>query len=271
MDALKATEPNKIKYAARALGKLIAGADALFTAGTYAIALDYHKTQGAKAGLKGKELDAYAHREAERSVDRVAQPTRAGARSLFENTTTGPLARIGWAFASESRQKIALAAWAARDPKKLARTLAVVWGAGGLAAALIRTAWRDMRDDDDEEIFDEKSWSLSRLAAATAAGPFQGIPAFGELIESGINHMTGTYAPSGGMLSQAADGVTAAKRLVTGKTAESNEPVEQTLKAVKSFLFTVGLANDTVAAANSLLNIADDAAKIADNLDGVDR
>ena len=46
--------------------------------------------------------------------------------------------------------------------------------------------------------------------------------------------------------------------------------MEDTLKAAKSILFTVGLFNDTVAGANSLANVLEDGAKIADNLNGVE-
>lgn len=268
LDALAATEPNRIKHAARQMGRLIAGADALFTAGTYAIALDYHRGQGRKANFTGADLEAYAHREAERAVDRVAQPTRAGARSLFENSTTSPLARAGWAFASEARQKIALAAWATRgakqDPANFARTLAVVWGAGGLAAAIIRSAWRDMKDDEDEDIFDERNWSAARLLAATVAGPLQGIPVFGDIVESGINRTAGVYVPGGDIFSQAQGGVTGAKKLVTGKA----DNAEERLKAAKAMLFTMGLANDTLAAASTLANVAEDGVKVVDNLNG---
>lgn len=285
MDALAATEPNAIKHAARELGKLIAGADALFTAGTYAITLDFHRTQGAKMGMTGAALDTYAHNEAERSTDRVAQPTRSANRSLFENTSTSPLARAGWAFASEARQKIALAAWAARsfkaEPKQFFRTLAVVWGAGGLAAALIRAAWRDMKDDDDEEVFDARNWSLSRLAAQTITGPLQGIPGFGDMLEAGFNRVFGVYAPGGDIFSQSEDGVTAAVKLLRGKTLHTTTPsgrvkdnpewLEDSLKSAKSVLFTLGLGNDTIAGANSLLNLVEDGAKVVDNLDGPEK
>ena len=187
-------------------------------------------------------------------------------------------------FASEARQKIALAAWAARaaktDPKKFARTVAVVWGAGGLASALIRAAWRDMKDDDDEDVFDARNWSLARLASQTMAGPLHGIPGFGDMIEAGINRAFGVYAPGGDIFSQSDDGITAAKKLITGKTMHTVTPsgkvkdnpewLEDSLKAAKSVLFTLGLGNDTIAGANSLLNLVEDGAKVVDNLNGAE-
>lgn len=263
-----ATEPNRIKHAARELGRLIAGADAFFTAGTYAITLDYHRMMGRKMGMEGAALDQYAHAEAVRSTERVAQPTRAANRSLYENTLTNPLARIGWAFASESRQKIAMAAWDfAKAPlgQKL-RTAAVVWGAGGLAATIIRGIWRDMKDDDDEDLLDDKNWSLGRIISGTLAGPLSGVPVFGDMAESVFNRTFGLYSSDGDILSQAGDAGTAAKNLVTGKTLESDQPVEDTMKAVKAIMFTMGLTNDTLAATNALTNVIEDSIKVADNL-----
>jgi hypothetical protein len=267
MDALAASKPSRTKHAARQVGKLIPGADALFTAGTYAIVLDYHRSIGRKLGLRGPALDAYATRAAERATDRVAQPTRTGARSFFENTTTAPTLRASWAFASEARQKIALAAWSARsNPAQMARTLAVVWGAGGVMAAMIRAAWRDLKDDDDEDVFDEKNWSLKRLLTSAAAGPLQGVPLVGDIIEGTLFKLTGQFLPSGNMFSQAEAGATGAKKLLTGKA----ETPEEKLKAAKAVLFTLGLTNDSLAAASTLANIAEDAAKVVDNLEGTD-
>ncbi len=267
MDALAASKPSRTKHAARQVGKLIPGADALFTAGTYAIVLDYHRSIGRKLGLRGPELDTYATRAAERATDRVAQPTRTGARSFFENTTTAPTLRASWAFASEARQKIALAAWSARsNPAQMARTLAVVWGAGGVMAAMIRAAWRDLKDDDDEDVFDEKNWSLKRLLTSAAAGPIQGVPLVGDIIEGTLFKLTGQFLPSGNMFSQAEAGATGAKKLLTGKA----ETPEEKLKAAKAVLFTLGLTNDSLAAASTLANIAEDAAKVVDNLEGTD-
>jgi hypothetical protein len=272
LDALATAEPNRVKQAATRLGKLISGADAFFTSGTYAILLDYHRAAGAKMGMTGAKLDAYAHQQAERSTERVAQPVRQGTRSIFENLSTGPMVRIGWAFASEPRQKIALAAWALRNAKKnparFARTAAVVWGAGGVMASLIRAAWRDMREDDDDEVFDDRNWNVKRLLVSSAAGPVQGIPGLGPLLEGIAFRTAGVYAPEGDIFSQAGRGVDSARKLASGTTLESDEPVEDTLKAAKGILFTMGLWNETIAAATSLSNVAEDAAKVVDNFDG---
>lgn len=267
---LDTNNPNAIKHAVNRLGQLISGADGLFTAGTYAILLDYHRAEAGKQGFTGPEADNYAHEQAIRSTERVAQPTRAGTRSLFENTATSPLSRLGWAFASEARQKIALAAWAASNakasPARAARVALVVWGAGGLMAAAIRSAWKDLRDDDDEELFDERNWSLKQLIAATLSGPLQGIPGLGEAMQSAVAKATGTYDPGGNLLSSLGRSVPAAKDILTGDFMESDEPVEDTMKDVEAILTAAGLANDTIAAATSIMHLVRDGANILDGL-----
>jgi DNA repair protein RadC len=269
-EGLRSTKPNAIKHAAERLGTLISGADALFTAGTYAILLDYHRGLARAAGLSGAAAESRARHEAERLTERVAQPTRAGTRSLYENTATHPLARLGWAFASEARQKIALAAWAARDtrtnPRRAVKVAALVWGVGGLMAATLRNAWRDLRDDDDDELFDERNWGLARMAAATLAGPLHGIPGLSDAFESATGRAFGTYTPEGDLFSSAARGVTAARRLATLDFLDSDEPIEDLMRDVEAVLMAAGLVNETAASAASLMHPARDAVGVVSNL-----
>ncbi|MFN0130809.1 MAG: JAB domain-containing protein [Verrucomicrobiales bacterium] len=269
-EGLRSTKPNAIKHAAERMGTLISGADALFTAGTYAILLDYHRGLARAAGLSGAAAESRARHEAERLTERVAQPTRAGTRSLYENTATHPLARLGWAFASEARQKIALAAWAARDtrtnPRRAVKVAALVWGVGGLMAAILRNAWRDMRDDDDEELFDERNWGLARMGAATLAGPLHGIPGLSDAFESAAGRAFGTHSPEGDIFSSAARGVTATKRLATLDFLDSDEPIEDLMRDVEAVLMAAGLANETAASAASLMHPVRDAVGVASNL-----
>jgi hypothetical protein len=95
MDSLASAKPNEIQQLSRFFGNVLSGADAFFTSGTYAILLDYHREQGRAAGLTGAELDAYAHTEAERATEQVAQPTRTANRSLAELSNTGRSERSG--------------------------------------------------------------------------------------------------------------------------------------------------------------------------------
>ena len=265
---LDTDNPNAVKHAVNRMGNLISGADGLFTAGTYAILLDYHRAEATKQGFTGPEVDAYAHDQATRSTERVAQPTRAGTRSLYENTATSPLAKLGWAFASEARQKIALAAWATStaksDPARAARVALVVWGVGGLMAQVIRNSWKDVRDDDDDEVFDERNWSLKQLIAGTISGPLQGIPGLGEALQGVIAKATGTYDSSGNLLSSLGRSVPAAKSILSGDFMDSTEPVEETIKDVEAILTAAGMANDTLAATTSIMHLVRDGAAILD-------
>jgi len=179
-----AQNPSAAKYYATQLGKLLSGADAFFTAGSYAILLDYHRGQGRAAGMTGAELDAYAHREAERGVEQVAQPTRMATRSLWEVTAMHPALKSVFAYSSEARQKIAYLGWsllnAKKDPQAAGRTVMVslLMAAAGV---VIRNAWKDMKGDDDEE-----KWSLPRISGAMLYGMVSGIPLIGDMFgESG--------------------------------------------------------------------------------------
>jgi hypothetical protein len=269
MEGLQSQSPNIVKRAAAQLGTLISGADALFTSGTYAIVLDYQRTFLASQGFSGTQLEEEAHRVAERVTERVAQPTRLATRSYYENVTTNPLGRLGWAFASEARQKIALALWAARnaagDPQRAARVAFVVWGAGGLAATLIRTAWRDARDDDDDEVLDDKHWGLKRLALQSLAGPLNGVPLWGDGIEALINSIGGQPNLGDSPMGSLARGWPAVKRLATFKSFKDNEPVEQTLKDVESLMTMMGLFYETAASSTSLFHVLRDASSLIDS------
>jgi hypothetical protein len=291
---LSSDNPTVVKHTVQRLGTLISGADALFTAGTYAMILDYQMGEAAKLGLTGPDAEAYAHRAAERSVERVAQPTRAGTRSLYENTATSPAARLGWAFASEARQKVALAAWAAKNRKvdraRAARVAMVVWGVGGLMAAILRNAWRDMRDDDDDtwmelakkvakgdwkgvrdNVFDDRNWKLSQLVTSTIAGPLTGIPLIGEAMQSAIAVATGGWDSSGNLLSGLGKGVGSAVDLLSGEFLEADEPMEDVMKDAEAVLMMMGLFSENLASASSLAHVVRDGAAVVDGLYDTDK
>jgi hypothetical protein len=256
-----------VKHTAARLGQLISGADGVFTAGTYAILLDYHRGQAKGMGLAGAEADAYAHEQAARSTERVAQPTRMGTRSLFENMSTNPLVKLSWAFASESRQKLSLFAWAVRsgNPKRIAKATFLTWVVGGLMASIIRNAWRDARDDDDDELFDEKNWSLKRLAVQTATAPLQGIPGLGSALESTINRTFGIWAPEGDLLDSLKKGTSATGRIATLDFLDDDEPIETALRDVEALIMGAGLFSETVASAASIAHLVRDGVSIVDN------
>lgn len=243
--ALSSTTP-------RILGNLLSGADALFTGGTYAIILDYHRTvTGPAMGLRGEELEAFAQKEAERDTEAVAQPVRAGARSIFENTLTSPLAKTGFAFASEARQKIALAAWAASraktDPAQAAKVAFLTFIVGGLLTQVLKNLWREAKDDDDE-----KMWSAERLVKATIAGPLHGVPGVSELMgDPGL--FSGFAWSMGGV-----------KKIAT--KAMDDDLDEVTMRDMENALSAAGYFNDTAAGIAGLSHLGFDFAKILQSL-----
>lgn len=240
-----AGSPNAIKYAARFAGRLISGADALFTAGTYAILLDYHRGTAADLGLTGAEADVFAHAEAARDTEAVAQPTRGANRSLAELTATHPLTRIGWSFASEARQKLALFAWAKGSERIKAGALTFI--VGGLFTQVLKNLWREMKGDDDEE-----KWSAKRLTLAAVTGPLNGIPGFSLITGDG-----GTLFAKGGRALRALESL-----------ATDDQTPAQTLQAVNTILSAMGLVSDNAAALAALTNAATDAAKLLENVSG---
>lgn len=268
LDGLLASKPNRLKYWMARLGETISGADALFTAGTYSIIYDYQLKQAMADGLTGEEAEAVARNAAERSTERVAQPTRAGTRSLYEVTSTHPAAKILWAFASEPRQKLALTAYAfAKKPvgEKM-RALAVTWLVGGVGASLIRAAMRDVRDDEDDELFDERNWDPKRLSLSSLAGPLQGIPILGDVLEGAIFKATGTYLPEGNLFS----GVEGAIR-GTSKVPDwfnGDREWEDIFADIEGILGGAAPFSDSAAAATSASHVVSDTMRILDNFLG---
>jgi hypothetical protein len=186
MEGLLANKPSYVAEAARRVGWYISGSDGLYTAGTYAMIYDYRLEQAKKAGLSGPEAERIAREEAERDTDEVAQPTRMGARSAFEATMTSPLARSAWAFGSDARKNWAMNSFlwfsnASADRKRQALYFTLVISTA--MATVIRTIARDIKDDDDDELFDEKNWDVRRMALMMATDFVYGFPVLGEMAE----------------------------------------------------------------------------------------
>lgn len=263
MEGLRSSKPNRRKYAARQLGKLIGGADALFTAGTYAMIYDFQLEQATKLGIENPA--AYAREAAERGTDRVAQPTRAGARSLYENTSTNPMVRLAWSFASESRQKLALSAYALSKkplPAKL-RALSVTWIVGGVVTTLIRAAIRDARDDRDDEWLDERNWDLKKLALSSLTGPFQGLPVLGDALDAVVMKAFGERPFDGNLLSggaRAVDSLSNAPDYFTG-----DKDMGDALRDAETIMSGAAPASDEAAAAATFMHLIRDLHAAVDN------
>lgn len=266
MQGLSHGKPTMLKHQVAKLGGLINGADALFTAGTYAIVFDYQLSQAKAAGLSGDDASEFAREAAERSVDRIAQPTRAGTRSLYENLSTSPQARLVWAFASESRQKLMLSAYALAKkplPEKM-RALATTWIIGSLFTNLIRAAYKDLRDDDDDEVFDEKNWSAKKLALQTLTGPFQGLPVIGDMIAGAAYKASGEHLPEGNLFS----GFQRAASAIGNIDEWGEKDAMGIVKDVDAILTGMAVAGDHISAAASLSHLAKDFFEVVDNITG---
>jgi hypothetical protein len=263
LEGLASAKPSRLKYLTLKMGETINGADALFTAGTYAILFDYHLTEATKQGLTGKAAEDYAHEAAVRGTDRVAQPIRPGARSLYELTATGPSARMIWAFASEARQKAAITAYAlAEKPtaEKL-KAVAITWAVSGGMASILRAIMRDLRDDGDD-LFDERNWDPRKLALQTLTGPLQGIPILGKEIESGINAAFGQWQTDGSLLST---GKQLAQRVPKMAKDISTGDIDNLLKDAELILTFGAPGSENVASAASWSHVVRDLVNLVKN------
>jgi len=199
-------------------------------------------------------------------VDEVAQPTRAGARSIYELNNTNPVARAVWAFSSESRKNLGLVLYNAAKgtTTDTGRALLYVLVINGMLAAVVRSAFRDLRDDDDDEIFDEKNWGANRMLAMLISEPLYGFPVVGEAIESAIFSAFGVYKPSGPLF-DLAPAVPAIKRMgydYPMALMEGDVEWRDVARDVNRILGTAGLFNSTIAGAASISNLAKDAFEV---------
>lgn len=266
MEGLRAGKPNQLKHQVEKIGRLIGGSDALWTAGTYAMVYDYQLGQAKALGYTGKAAEDYAENIADRITDRLAQPTRMGTRSIYEITTTNPAARLAWAFASESRKNLALLAYTKAN-RPLKRFLAATAGyvVFNLAmGALIRNAWKDMRDDGDDEddFFDEKTWNWKRMGVAMFTEPLQGMPLLGDYTEKGINAALGQYHQSSDLINFER-GIKSFKNIPD--ILQGERDAEGVLKDIDGMVSLMGLFNQNAAAAASLTHIASDFFGVVDN------
>jgi hypothetical protein len=264
MQGLKGAKPTAIQQAGKRLGMLLSGADGLFTAGTYAIVYDWHLSKAKELGLAGQQAEDYARNTAERATDRIAQPTRAGARSLYENTQTDPLARAGWAFASEARKNLALVAYsfAERDTATKLRTIAYVLALNAIGSQILRSIWRDTQDDDDEELFDEKYWNPKRFLMAAATEPLYGIPVFGSMLEEAVYKSAGEYNPQTSLFS-VASAVGPIKRLPDHLSGDTE--MRDVFSDIDKIISSLGVMHSNIAATASITHLAKDLFGLADS------
>jgi hypothetical protein len=164
---------------------VIGKADALGTAMGAAITYDYHYRMLLKE-MGPEQAHDLAMDEAAEAIARTAQPVNVTDRSLMELQLTG-LGKIAFIFASEARQKSAMwtQAWARTLTGKAdKRDYRVLVMAHFVVAPLmhgITSALRDARNDDDDELFDEKNWGAGGWIRSVLTGPISGLPLLREI------------------------------------------------------------------------------------------
>lgn len=254
-EGLRARKPNRLKYAVRQLGETISGADALFTAGTYVMIYDYQRSRFISGGMDESTASELARIEAERITDEVAQPTREGARSMAELTAKHPAAKMVWAFSSEARKNLALMSYSAmnRDKVEFARAALYSILLNGLVGAIIRTGWRDLRSDEE----DDDEWAASKLALAVSTEWLYGFPVVGDILQGVIYSAANEWRPQGNLFSVAMDTPKAIQDILEGE-ADSRD--------IETIISALGLTNETAAAAASVMHIYRDAEGIVKNL-----
>jgi hypothetical protein len=264
MNDLGKSKPTKVKFNAQKVGKLIGGADALFTAGTFAIVYDHRLQKALERGLERGEAEAFALNEAERVTDRLAQPTRSGARSIIENTTVNPLAKISWVFGSEARKNISLMIQAKLQngvwSKEMGRATMFAIVANALIAAIIRNSWRDLRDDEDDEIFDPKHWRMKKIIASVLTDWMYGVPVLGEEVQNAVLALLGETQPQGTAFSAIPKAAYAVKNL------HKIEDVDDLMRSTETIMTALGLFNDQTAAAAVFMHPMRDGVDIITNL-----
>ena len=146
---------NAIKQATRDLGQLLSGADALFTGLAHAMLLDYHREAGAALlRLKGADLEEYAHREAERDTEDVAQPMRNATLSngAYQYDPLGKTT-CGLLFGSSAEKSPCLRGlqlMCKSEPARFIKTAFLVFGVGGWLLRCLKL-WREAKGDDDDK------------------------------------------------------------------------------------------------------------------------
>jgi hypothetical protein len=252
--------PNRLRELAEKIGYGISASDGFFTAATYVMTLDHQMSLGRKRGLDGPELERWARNETERIVDRLAQPTRKGARSVWENNATGAHRTLA-SFISEARKNTALLHFAFTKGGKegMARTGGYLLFAA-IFSELLRTGWRDLRDDEEGE----DDWNLSAMIANAALDWTYGIPIFGGVIQDFVKAAVGEKTFSGTILESGNNAIPAARRLLSWDY--SMDDIETTVSDLNKVLGAIGAAYQPASDAKVIGNVMEDAAKIIDNI-----
>lgn len=245
------------------LGYGISATDGFFTAGTYAMVYDWKKQEAARLGVPAESVEAFARNETERIMDRLAQPTRKGARSIYENNMSAE-GRVFFNFISEARKNMALLSYAAqRDRSKLAGTAQFVILSAAIST-LLRAGWQDLRDDDEDN--DAMIWHPGKLALELVLDPLYGIPVVGGMLQDAIKAGFGFKTFGGTILESGQSAIPAARRLIAWDY--DADEIDRIAGDVNAILGALGYFSRRAAALTSITNVVEDALKVYDNLIG---
>ena len=276
MSRIMDKRPSVATQSAQRLMELIGEVDGLFTAVSGAVAYDVHLRQKLEQGMPEQLAKQEAMSEAEDIVRRTAQPVELTDRSLAE-LQPGPFAKFFLLFGSEARKNSAMLmepvrrALASKSESKRAKAKAILasrdfWRsaffvnvmAGGLAY-LIRAAWWDMRDDSDDELFDDKHWQWWGLLRAMAFAPAEGFPLVRDIVSP-----FGGGGPADGIQRSAKQIKSLAKGAWKGDLGR--EPIEKIERTLVSAANATALASTSFVPVAVAANIFDQAFDVIDNI-----
>jgi hypothetical protein len=182
---------------------------------------------------------------------------------------------VAWAFGSEPRKNVALLAYLQRAKQPLSekgRALLYVLLINGVFGAILRTMLRDLRDDEDDEIFDwDDTWSPKRLALMVLTEPLYGVPVLGEMSEEAIFRAFREYRPEGSLYS-VADPAFSLSRMPehVSNLLEGEVDGRRLVKDINNILRGFGYAYPAAAGAAALSNLGKEVYEMADTLFGDD-
>ena len=177
-----------------------------------------------------------------------------------------PAFRALWNFSSDPRQKVSLIVYELmrKDTKgkakaaSAAKAIALTWGVSGVLQAVLRAVIRDLRDDEDEEVFDERHWRLDKLALQSLTGPLGALPFIGSVMEGIAYKATGQRMMEGSLMNALGDAAGLLPKWWNGDF-ELLEDAER--------LFTGGaMVSGTSGAAASIMHAVRDAWNLIENM-----
>jgi hypothetical protein len=262
LDSQEVVMPSRLTEFSEKTGFGISASDGFFTAGTYVMVLDQQRRIGKKAGKTGKELEDWARNETERIVDRLAQPTRRGSRSAYENILQDGAWKTLFNFGSESRKNLGLIMHAAvkGDVKTKAGTAFYVLIANALFAEILRTGWRDLLNDEESE----DDWDLTVIALNAVLDPLYGVPIFGAMAQDAVKSAAGQRTMSGTVLDTGQNAIPAIKRIA--ELDYNAEEFDNVVTDMNRVLGGAAMLDQRAASLRSIGNILEQAAKLANNL-----